>query len=92
MLQIAPYASVIVNGIYWEPIYPRLLTTAQTTALQQRPDNRLLGIADISCDIDVRLLLLRPAPIPRALSNANRRGAVSRRPGERASDVGHNDD
>jgi hypothetical protein len=44
----------MVNGIYWEPIYPRLLTTAQTSALLQRPTNKLLGIADISCDLDVR--------------------------------------
>ena len=43
-----------MNGIYWEAVYPRLLTTAQTAALVQRPNNRLLGIADISCDIDVR--------------------------------------
>ena len=51
--QIAPYVTVVVNGIYWEPIYPRLLTTAQTTALLLQPSHRLLGIADISCDIEV---------------------------------------
>jgi len=43
-----------VNGIYWEPKYPRLLTVDQTAALLARPDNRLIGIADISCDIEVR--------------------------------------
>jgi len=44
-----------VNGIYWEPKYPRLLTVDQTAALLARPDNRLICIADISCDIEVRL-------------------------------------
>lgn len=46
---IAPYASVIVNGVYWEPGQPRLLTKEQISRLGDR--SRLLAIADISCDI-----------------------------------------
>lgn len=46
---IAPYASVIVNGVYWEPRHPRLLTKEQASRLGDR--SRLLAIADISCDI-----------------------------------------
>ncbi|KAL9242212.1 hypothetical protein vseg_016233 [Gypsophila vaccaria] len=47
---IAPYASVIVNCMYWEPRFPRLLTTNQ---LQELMNKRcpLVGIADITCDI-----------------------------------------
>lgn len=46
--RIAPYATVIVNGIYWDPRFPRLLTGEQAQSLQ-----RLVAICDISCDINV---------------------------------------
>ncbi|XP_073140390.1 alpha-aminoadipic semialdehyde synthase isoform X2 [Henckelia pumila] len=48
--KIAPFASVIVNCMYWEKRYPRLLTTAQLQGLT-RNGCSLVGIADISCDI-----------------------------------------
>ncbi len=52
-----PYLSVIVNGIYWDARYPRLVTKA---ALQQMWEGaqaagalpRLKVIGDISCDIE----------------------------------------
>ncbi|KMT03434.1 hypothetical protein BVRB_8g191190 [Beta vulgaris subsp. vulgaris] len=48
--KIAPYASVIVNCMYWEHRFPRLLTNKQ---LQDIMNKRcpLVGIADITCDI-----------------------------------------
>ncbi|EPZ32733.1 Alanine dehydrogenase/PNT, NAD(H)-binding domain-containing protein [Rozella allomycis CSF55] len=46
--KIAPYSSVIINGIYWEAKYPRLLTIQQYKDLK---DCRLISLADISCDI-----------------------------------------
>ncbi|XP_010687601.2 alpha-aminoadipic semialdehyde synthase isoform X1 [Beta vulgaris subsp. vulgaris] len=48
--KIAPYASVIVNCMYWERRFPRLLTNKQ---LQDIMNKRcpLVGIADITCDI-----------------------------------------
>uniref|UniRef100_A0A803MFB7 Saccharopine dehydrogenase (NAD(+), L-glutamate-forming) n=1 Tax=Chenopodium quinoa TaxID=63459 RepID=A0A803MFB7_CHEQI len=48
--RIAPYASVIVNCMYWEQRFPRFLTTKQ---LQDLKSQRcpLVGIADITCDI-----------------------------------------
>ncbi|KAI5084069.1 hypothetical protein GOP47_0000238 [Adiantum capillus-veneris] len=55
--RIAPYASVIVNCMYWERMYPRLLTNEQLRELMsvQSEGNaggsRLIGIADITCDI-----------------------------------------
>lgn len=58
--KIAPYASVIVNCIYWERRYPRLLTTAQLQKMLSADRNirrsrnhhhQLIGIADITCDI-----------------------------------------
>ncbi|KAJ1727351.1 hypothetical protein LPJ61_004617 [Coemansia biformis] len=51
--KIAPYTTMLVNGIYWEPKYPRLLTTEDLAAIQRRRDlrTRMLAVADISCDI-----------------------------------------
>ncbi|XP_057538815.1 alpha-aminoadipic semialdehyde synthase isoform X2 [Amaranthus tricolor] len=48
--RIAPFASVIVNCMYWEPRFPRLLTNQQ---LQDVINKRcpLIGIADITCDL-----------------------------------------
>lgn len=61
--KIAPYASVIINGVYWAPVNPRLLTEADGKALleiKHRPDkyggcpelpHRLLALCDISADL-----------------------------------------
>eukprot|EP01064_Diplonema_japonicum_P018730 TRINITY_DN2741_c1_g1_i1.p1 TRINITY_DN2741_c1_g1~~TRINITY_DN2741_c1_g1_i1.p1 ORF type:complete len:957 (+),score=318.36 TRINITY_DN2741_c1_g1_i1:43-2913(+) len=48
--QVAPYAKVIVNGMYWEEKFPRLLTVEQTRALSK--ENRLptLVVGEITCD------------------------------------------
>ncbi|OVA02128.1 Saccharopine dehydrogenase / Homospermidine synthase [Macleaya cordata] len=48
--KIAPYASVIVNCMYWEKRFPRLLSTKQLQELM-RKECQLVGIADITCDI-----------------------------------------
>ncbi len=48
-----PYLTVLVNGIYWESKYPRLVTKADLRALfggAARPRLRVIG--DISCDIE----------------------------------------
>lgn len=63
-MQIAPYASVIINGIYWAPDCSKLLTVPDAKSLltpSQLPwipisegapglPHRLLGICDISAD------------------------------------------
>lgn len=51
--RIAPFATVIVNGIYWDPRFPRLLTTCEARSL-----TRLVSICDISCDINVHIITL----------------------------------
>lgn len=48
--RIAPYASVIVNCMYWEPRFPRLLTNKQLQDIMNK-GCPLVGIADITCDI-----------------------------------------
>ncbi len=51
--QYLPHLSVLVNCIYWDTPYPRLLTKAQARQLYQaeRPP-RLRVVGDISCDIE----------------------------------------
>ncbi|XP_062148674.1 alpha-aminoadipic semialdehyde synthase [Alnus glutinosa] len=48
--KIAPYASVIVNCMYWEKRFPRLLSTKQLQDLIGA-GCPLVGISDITCDI-----------------------------------------
>jgi alpha-aminoadipic semialdehyde synthase len=48
--EIAPYTTVLVNGIYWDRKFPRLLTQQDLERLGR--DRKLMCIADISCDIE----------------------------------------
>ncbi|KAI4335142.1 hypothetical protein L6164_013815 [Bauhinia variegata] len=48
--KVAPYASAIVNCMYWEKRFPRLLSTKQLQDLV-RKGCPLVGISDITCDI-----------------------------------------
>lgn len=47
-----PYLSVIVNGIYWDARYPRLVTKAALQQLWAKGSPRLKVIGDVSCDIE----------------------------------------
>jgi alpha-aminoadipic semialdehyde synthase len=49
---IAPYITMLVNGIYWEARFPRLLTKAQLKDLWAKGNRNLRVVADISCDIN----------------------------------------
>ncbi|MGD8413930.1 MAG: hypothetical protein PVF33_06845, partial [Candidatus Latescibacterota bacterium] len=49
----APFLTVLVNGVYWSPRYPRILTREQLGAMYssgERPSLKV--VADISCDIE----------------------------------------
>ncbi|MCL7023391.1 hypothetical protein MKW94_007171 [Papaver nudicaule] len=48
--KIAPYASVIVNCVYWEKKFPQLLSIEQLQELKKN-GCPLVGVADITCDI-----------------------------------------
>lgn len=51
--QYLPYLTVLVNGIYWEPRYPRLVTIEAARRLFAREEMpRLRVIGDVTCDID----------------------------------------
>ena len=48
-----PHLSVLVNCIYWEAKYPRLVTKADVRGLYQGTESpRLRVIGDVSCDIE----------------------------------------
>jgi len=47
-----PYLTLIVNCIYWEAKYPRLVTKAYLKQLYRAGKPRLRVIGDISCDIE----------------------------------------
>lgn len=46
-----PYTSVLINGIYWEQKYPKLLTKADLYKFLGQKI-KTISIADISCDIN----------------------------------------
>ncbi|ESQ53839.1 hypothetical protein EUTSA_v10024287mg [Eutrema salsugineum] len=48
--KIAPYTSVLVNCMYWEKRFPRLLSIKQIQDLTKK-GCPLVGICDITCDI-----------------------------------------
>ena len=47
-----PYLNVLVNAIYWEEKYPRLVTKEDVKKLWSENKKNLKIIADISCDIE----------------------------------------
>lgn len=46
-----PHLTVLVNGIYWDARYPRLVTKDALRALWEGGQGKLKVIGDISCDI-----------------------------------------
>jgi alanine dehydrogenase len=47
------WLTVLVNGIFWAPQYPKLADADQLRSLFARPERpRLLVVGDITCDID----------------------------------------
>ncbi|POM62970.1 Alpha-aminoadipic semialdehyde synthase [Phytophthora palmivora] len=49
--KVLPYTSMLVNCMYWDDRFPRLVTREQIRELRASDNYKLLGIADISCDI-----------------------------------------
>lgn len=50
--QYLPHLSVLVNAIYWDPRYPRLVTKDYLRQAWSAGQPKLRVIGDISCDID----------------------------------------
>ncbi|HRZ77268.1 MAG TPA: bifunctional lysine ketoglutarate reductase /saccharopine dehydrogenase family protein, partial [Bacteroidales bacterium] len=47
-----PTLSLLVNGMYWDARYPRLVTRSQLQEMYREGEPRLRAIGDITCDID----------------------------------------
>jgi alpha-aminoadipic semialdehyde synthase len=47
-----PYLTLVINGIYWTPRYPRIISIDHLKALFQNDTPRLKVIGDITCDVD----------------------------------------
>lgn len=50
--QYIPYLSVLINCIYWDKRYPRIVTKEYLRKLYASGKPRLMVIGDISCDVD----------------------------------------
>ena len=60
-----PHLTVLLNCIYWEPKYPRLITRDQFKELYAPPQQtRLRVIGDITCDVDGSLACTTRATDP----------------------------
>ncbi|MBN1540618.1 hypothetical protein JW992_00610 [candidate division KSB1 bacterium] len=59
-----PYLDVLVNGIYWDERYPRLVTKAYLSEQQTTGKIRLKMIVDISCDINGSIEITEKATEP----------------------------
>jgi len=55
--KFAPYVTVILNCMYWDTKYPRLISNEQMTELYDSGKNRLIAVGDITCDPMVRYLI-----------------------------------
>lgn len=47
-----PHLDVLMNCIYWEPQYPRLVTKEKIREMTAAPGRRLRVIGDVSCDVE----------------------------------------
>ncbi len=50
--QYIPYLSMLINCVYWDKRYPRLVTKQFLKELYAEGEPRLTVIGDISCDVD----------------------------------------
>jgi alpha-aminoadipic semialdehyde synthase len=61
---VLPYVTMLVNGIYWDARFPRLITKQQMAQLRKSGNGNLRAVADISCDIGGSVeFLSRPTSI-----------------------------
>jgi alpha-aminoadipic semialdehyde synthase len=63
---ILPYTTFLVNGMYWDRRFPRLVSKQQIQQLRTNGNKTLRAIADISCDINGSIeFLSRPCSLER---------------------------
>jgi alpha-aminoadipic semialdehyde synthase len=61
---VLPYITMLVNGMYWDAKFPRLITKEQIATLRQKGNANLRAVADITCDIGGSVeFLVKPTSI-----------------------------
>jgi alpha-aminoadipic semialdehyde synthase len=50
--KFVPYLSILIHCIYWDPKSPRILTFDEAYDLSKAGKFRLMGVSDITCDLD----------------------------------------
>lgn len=50
--EFLPMISFLINGVYWEPKYPRVLTSSQLKEAHENNFCKLMGVCDISADYE----------------------------------------
>jgi len=66
--QYLPYISMLINCVYWDDRYPRLVTREAVKKLFRRGRPKLTVIGDISCDVEGAVeCTLKPATIEKPL-------------------------
>ncbi len=61
---IMPHITMLVNGIYWDARFPRLITKENISQLRKAGNHNFRAVADISCDINGSVeFLSRPTSI-----------------------------
>jgi alpha-aminoadipic semialdehyde synthase len=53
------YLHVIINALYWESRYPRIISKHKLKTITSKQESKLFGIADISCDINGSIEMLK---------------------------------
>jgi alpha-aminoadipic semialdehyde synthase len=54
-----PYLSALFNCIYWDQKFPKLLSLEEARTLSKDNRFRLMGVSDITCDIDGSIALMQ---------------------------------
>lgn len=59
-----PYISALFHCIYWEPKFPRYITNRDLLNLANEQRLRLLGVCDVTCDLEGSIECLSDFTVP----------------------------
>ncbi|EAS01335.1 lysine-ketoglutarate reductase saccharopine dehydrogenase enzyme, putative (macronuclear) [Tetrahymena thermophila SB210] len=59
-----PYISSIFHNMYWDYKFPRLITDQHMKELAQKGKSKLLGISDVTCDLEGSIEFLKKFTTP----------------------------
>lgn len=59
-----PYISSIFHNMYWDYRFPRLISDENIKILAQKGKSKLLGISDVTCDLEGSIEFLKKFTTP----------------------------